>query len=366
MEKENSKFLSKNDIKSIVKILSFLLVLAVILQAFSLGAYSKKNAATYKNAYTRAYSFLSEPENSIEVAAIGSSDLYSAFVPMQLFENCGYTSTVICRPHQTVLDSYSILKELLKTQSPKVLIIETDMLYENAPEFDANESKNEFVVKIRRKLNTLFSNLDSRRFDDIVESHFSIFTFHNKWKNIKFGKFNNPFKGEEFNTIDHGYNFNNSVKPAEINYDMAKTDISEPVPDDDIYYLNKMIKICNDRGIKVFLVEMPTQNSWTYARHNAVQEYADDNKLAFIDFNLMFDELGLDIEKDYRDGGDHLNYFGATKTTSYLSDYLNKNYGSVLTDRRNDESYSYWKDSNEEFKRKYKIEELLKKHNQLY
>lgn len=361
MEKEKTKFLTKNDIKCVVKVFSFVLVLALILEMFSLGSFSKMNALTYKNQYSKAYSFLSEPEKSIDVAAVGSSDLYSAFVPMQVFENYGYTSTVISSPHQTTLESYGFVKELLKTQSPKILIIETDMLYENAPEFDMNKPTEKKFSKLKSKVSAFFSNFDSDRFDDIIQSRFSIFTFHDKWKKFKFGKPENPFKGEEFKTCDHGYNFNDSVNPAEENKNMAVTDIFEPVPDNDINYLNKIIKICNEKDIKVLLVEMPTQNSWTYARHNAVQAYADENGLKFIDFNLMFDVLQLDIKKDYRDGGDHLNYFGATKTTAYLCDYIADEYGSVLIDRRNDPSFDYWKDSNKEFRKKYKISELLEK-----
>ncbi len=361
MEKEKAKFLTKNDIKSVVKVFSFVLVLALILEAFSLGSFSKMNALTYKNHYTKTYSFLAEPDNTIDIAGIGSSDLYSAFVPMQVFENYGYTSTVISSPHQTTLESFGFMKELLKKQSPKVIIIETDMLYENAPKFNGKEVPEKKLDKLKTKASAFFNNFNSDRFEDIIQSRFSVFTFHDKWKSFNPLKPENPFKGEKFKTCDHGYNFNDSVNPAEENKNMAVTDIFEPIPDNDINYLNKIIKICNEKGIKVLLVEMPTQNSWTYARHNAVQAYADENGLKFIDFNLMFDVLQLDIKKDYRDGGDHLNYFGATKTTAYLCDYIADEYGSVLIDRRNDPSFDYWKDSNKEFRKKYKISELLEK-----
>lgn len=361
MEKEKTKILTKKDIKSIAKVFSFLLVLALILEVFSHGSFSKINAVTYKNHYTKTYSFLTEPDNTIDIAGIGSSDLYSAFVPMQVFENYGYTSAVISSPHQTTLESFGFMKELLKKQSPRVIVIETDMLYENAPEFDGVEAPEKRIDDFLAKSSAFFNNFNSDRFEDIIQSHFSVFTFHDKWKKFNFSKPENPFKGKEFKTCEHGYNFNDSVKPAEVNKKMENTDVAEPIPDSDLNYLNKMIKICNDKGIKVFLVEMPTQNSWTYARHNAVQKYADEKDLKFIDFNLMFDEIGLDIKKDYRDGGDHLNYFGATKTTTYICDYITAEYGSLLTDKRNDPSFDYWKDSNTEFRNKYKIEELLEK-----
>lgn len=363
---KKQKILTKTDMKSAAKIISFVLVLVVLLELFSLGSFSKLNALTYGNYFTKTYSFISEPENSIEVAGIGSSDLYSAFVPMQLFEKYGYTSTVISTPHQTTLQSYGFLKELLEKQNPKVLVIETDMLYEGAPEFKQGKVKKDRFAKQKARASNFFNALNAKRFDDLVESHFSIFTFHDKWKTFKFADLNKPKQSAEDVAFHHGYNFNDSVKAAKFNPNMSPTDIAEPVSDENLCYLNKMIKLCNKYGIKVVLVEMPTQNSWTYYRHNTVQALAEENHVDFIDFNLMFDEIGLDINCDYRDGGDHLNYFGASKTTSYLSDYISRNYGNILSDRRNDPSFAYWKESNEKFKSNYNIEKILKEHFEKY
>ena len=190
----------------------------------------------------------------------------------------------------------------------------------------------------------------------MIETQFSIFTFHDKWKQTKFfSSDDNKKDTKDSVSCDHGYNFNDSIKPAQANDNMNPTDISEPIPEDNLNYLNKMVDLCREKGIDVVLVEMPTQHSWNYYRHNTVQAFADENKLRFIDFNLMFEELQLDIKLDYRDGGDHLNYYGATKTTAYLSDFLNETYSDILTDKRNDENYSFWEESNKEFKQKYNV-----------
>lgn len=350
-----NKVIKKSDVISLLKVLSFILVFAIILEIMSAGSFSKMNALSYKNSYTRAYSFLSEPENSIDVAGIGSSDLYSAFVPMLFWEENGYTSTVISKPHQTVLASYGLLKELLECQSPKVLIIETDMLYENAPDFNPENKKINKFQKARAKAERFFDNFSEKRFENIVTSHFSVFTFHDKWKNFKFGELNEVFEDKKFVTCDHGYNFNNSVKPANANDNMKYSDITEPVSNENLLYFQKMLDLCSKKGIKVLLVEMPTQNSWNYYRHNAVQKLADENGLEFIDFNLKFDEIDFDIKSDYRDGGDHCNYYGAAKTTHYLAGVIKEHYSQGLTDKRKDASYSYWEESNAEFRKKYNV-----------
>lgn len=347
--------IKKTDIKGFLRVVAVALVFVIILQAMSFGSFSKINATTYKNYFTRAYSFLTEPENSIDVAAIGSSDLYSAFVPGILFEEKGITSTVISSPHQTTLKSYEFLKELLKTQSPKLVIIETDMLYESAPEFNPSGVKQSLYEKYRQRLESLFSNLDYQEFDESVVSFFSVFRFHDGWKKADLKSLINPDKKEKPRTIDHGYNFNNSVKAGKPNSNMNESDIVEPVPQEDLRQLNKILSLCEQNDISVILIEMPTQNSWNYCRHNAVQAIADENEIEFIDFNLLFDEIGFDIAADYRDGGAHCNYYGASKVTHYLSDIIKSEYLPNAQDKRKNHDYDYWTESIVEFKERYKV-----------
>lgn len=347
--------IKKSDIKGFLRVVAVALVFVIILQALSFGYFSKLNATTYKNYFTRAYSFLTEPDNSIDVAAIGSSDLYTAFVPGILFEEKGITATVISSPHQSTLKSYKFLKELLKTQSPKLLVIETDMLYENAPEFNPSDAKQSLYDKYRQRLESPFNSLDYQEFDNSVVSDFSVFRFHDGWKKADLKALFSPNKKEKPSTIDHGYNFNDSVKAGKANSNMEKTDIAEPIPQEDLRYLNKMLSLCEKNGIRVVLAEMPTQNSWNYYRHNAVQAYADENSIEFVDFNLLFDELGFDITADYRDGGDHCNYYGASKVTLYFSDIIKLDYFPDAQDKRQNPDYAYWTESIKEFKEKYKV-----------
>ncbi len=87
---------------------------------------------------------------------------------MQLYEKYGYTSTVISSPHQTCLKSYSFLEELLKCQHPKVLIIETDMFYEGAPEFNSKKIKKDNTSVIKRKISAFLENFSEKRFEDMM------------------------------------------------------------------------------------------------------------------------------------------------------------------------------------------------------
>ena len=56
---------------------------------------------------------------------------------------------------------------------------------------------------------------------------------------------------------------------------------------------------------------------------------------------------------DTRDGGNHLNYSGATKMTKYIGQYLKDNY--TLNDYRHDPHYEQWNKDYEMFMKKNKL-----------
>ena len=100
------------------------------------------------------------------------------------------------------------------------------------------------------------------------------------------------------------------------------------------------VNTCRDNGIELLFLELPSQSSWNYKRHNAVKDYADKNSIPFLDLNIDRDKFGFDWKTDTRDGGNHLNNRGARKATLFIGKYLNENY--LLTDHRKDEAFKGW------------------------
>ena len=90
------------------------------------------------------------------------------------------------------------------------------------------------------------------------------------------------------------------------------------------------------------LVSAPNPLYWNTAKHNAIQAWCDQNQVTYVDYNLKLDELNLNWQEDYRDGGDHLNSMGAKKFIKALGQYLQENYN--LSDHRNDSQYADWEE----------------------
>lgn len=328
----NKKFF-KRKIKETFKLISFILVFLVLLEVCSLTLFSNKSAANFSNKYQDAYSFVNEPDNSIQIAAFGNSDLYSALSPLDLWNEYKNTATVCASPKQTVQDSQSIAECLFKTQKPDIVIIETDMFYDKAVS-QGNK------IALSSNLSDIFDALNPDYFDTNIKNIFTVFRFHNKWQFSK-----NMLKKAVYNT--HGYNYNNQiVRLSSVNY-MEKTDTVEPISKATVKQADKLISYCQEKGAKVILVEMPSVFSWNYQRHNAVQQYADDNKLPFIDFNLLYDEVGISQTDCFRDMGNHLNYSAAKSVTEYIGKYIRNNY--AINDLSNDKAYVSWDENYNSF-----------------
>ncbi|MBE6720209.1 MAG: hypothetical protein E7571_06105 [Ruminococcaceae bacterium] len=329
---------TKTELKKIAigsaKILSFIIIGILLIEILSFTYFSKRGATTYKTSLNKAYSFLHEPANTLDIVGIGNSDLYSAMVPAELWSKYGYTCNVISSPHQTPLQSYKMLQSLFENQKPKVVVVEIDMLYD-----DSLEDRSA-VIGEENFIQFLFSNFNADDFDELIKTEASIFTFHDKWKHI-----GEPQKIETPHS--HGYKYSDTVRRVVIKDYMTETDKKEPIKNANAQQLANMVKLCHDNGCEVFFVEMPTVTSWNSERHNAVADLSEKMNIDFVDYNLLVDEIGLNLNRSFRDMGNHLNYDAAVKLTDNMGEYIKNNYN--LEDRRKDPNYKFYQESVDKF-----------------
>lgn len=329
-----------------VRVLCFVLVFVLIIGALSVGPFSNRQGTTFNNYYRSAYSYLLEDDNTIDVACMGTSESYSGFVPNIVYDAYGYTCLNTSMTFQTTMRTYTFLKDLLQHQQLKVLVLETDMLYYG---YHKTEGKTPFYEKYTALGEPYFSMVSESRFDDIVSTRASVFNFNDRWKRLTAKSFLASYTEEEEYDYNHGYYFitktDAKVKP---NKNMAPTDAVATIPYESHYYLDKIVKLCRDKGIEIVWFEFPQARDYSYAKHNAIQQAADADGVTFVDMNLMLDELCIDYEKDFRDSA-HVNYSGASKVSAYVADYLHEHYGDVLTDRRGDPQCLKYEQAQEDF-----------------
>ena len=261
---------------------------------------------------------LSEPEEMVDVAILGDSESYTLVSTYQLWKEAGIASYIGGQSGQWIGESYFSLKKILKRQSPKVLILETNEFFSRGDASvikDAAKSAQEFARQM-----------------------FPILKYHRFWKM-------EPADPKLQTTIFNGFELRAAVTPYTGGGYMHTTDDRTPVTFITRYYLDKIKRLCDAHGTKLLFVTAPSPVNHTMQRHNEVQALA----VPYLDLNLNTEELGIDWNLDTLDGGDHLNYTGCQKATAYLQWYMQTHY--TLPDRRDDVRYEAWNKQAEEFEK---------------
>lgn len=204
-----------------------------------------------------------------------------------------------------------MLKTALKTQSPKVVILETNTLF-----------RYRGIVKgAKASLSASF------------KYYFPLFRYHNGWKL--------PFLEEAASEEEYkGFPIRSTVRSYDGGKYMNKTKDKEEISTFVQIYMDKILEICKKEGIELILVSAPSPKNYNYKRHNAIVDYAKEKGITYLNLNLKQDELQMNWQTDSLDKGDHLNVSGAHKVTEYLGNYLKEHYD--LKDHRTQETYQDW------------------------
>lgn len=261
-----------------------------------------------------------EPEDTIDVLVVGDSESYTTVSPMQLWEEQGVPSYVCGQPGQEIQQSYYMLKTALKTQTPKVVLLETNVIYR----YKGRASGMQLIL------------------DEMRSYYFPIFRFHDIWKPL--------LTGQRYPQVKYkGFQIRTGVKAYQGGDYMEETAAKREIEKMNLYYMDKIIKLCQDKGAELMLYSGPSPINYDTEKHNGLAEFAEEKGLAYLDLNMKLKELDIDWATDTLDKGDHLNLSGAEKVTRYLGEYLARTYD--LGDRREEPEYESWHDEAERFER---------------
>lgn len=332
MSETKEKKFNKKTLISFVKVIAFLLVLVFVLQLLSSTLFAKERTDRYNDTkYFYSMIYTREVPDTIQVGYFGNSDLYSAVCPNGIFYQYGYTGTVVAAPRMSALESYDYLDDFIQRQNPELAVFECDMLYSNTPDAfetgDYTEKKGLPVIP--------YINDDS--IENFINTNYTVFLFHDRWKQYILEP---PTKDEDYM---HGYFFSKRIDDeAERSKYIEPNDKREPIDEEAELYVRYAKELCDSHGVEFMLLTVPSANTWSYARHNAVQDLADELGIKFLDLGIEPEGLNIVYEKDFRDNGNHVNYYGAKKVTEYIGKFLYENYD--LTSRRYDDAYAFWVD----------------------
>ncbi len=266
-----------------------------------------------------------------DVIFIGDCEVYSNFSPMEMYRSRGITAYVRGSSQQLIWQSYSILDETLKYETPKVVVYNVNaMRYSEPVKEEFHRLTIDQMRWSRQKVEIIQSSMTEE--ETFASYVFPVLRYHSRFDKLTQEDWQYLFKEKDI--THNGYLMNQNIKP------LTGLPAKRPLPNyqfaDICYeYLDKMTALCKENGVELILIKAPSQYPFWYEEYDAqISEYAAKNNLSYYDFTKVTEEIGLDFQVDTYDAGLHLNLTGAEKMSDYFANILAENHG--LADHRQD------------------------------
>lgn len=308
----------KKNIKTIgVFLLSFFLFL---------GAYSFVNHALLRKTKYGDWNYLVKIGNfdllekdSLDVVILGSSHAYCSIDNLLLEQKYDIQAYTLATQQQSVKLNYYYFKEMLKTQSPKKVIVELFMIG-RVHGYQSDDILHDAIDVLPWSFNKIQMIEDAVPDDKKMEHYFPIIKYHTRWKELTLDDFSYDYK--KWEDKERGFVRLKQVYPTELDLSLPFGSVRE-ISEEDLEYLGKIEKLAEEHNIELIYLYAPYPmdgNAVDYAY--TIELYAKEKGITYINGYELLSELKYDGNTDFCDEYGHLNESGAIKLTHYLSDYL--------------------------------------------
>lgn len=337
--------MKKKKIISFVILILAVLTLAWLLQKLLMPKYMTK---IVEGALISEY--YEEKNKDHDVIFIGDCEVYENFSPITLWEKYGITSYIRGSAQQLIWHSYYILEDTLKYEKPDVVVFSVlSMMYDKPQKEAYNRMSIDGLPLSLTKIKMAKASMLPE--EDLITYIFPLLRFHSRWNELSEEDFKYWFKKEQI--AHNGYLMRVDVKPAG-SFPKPRKLADYRFGDICYDYLDKIVKLCKDNGIKLVLLKAPSLYPHWYEEWDAqIVDYAQKNDLLYINMLDHLDEIGLDYSTDTYDAGLHLNLSGAEKSSAFLGKILQKEFN--LADKRQDKYLqAIWQEKTDAY---YKMKE---------
>lgn len=281
-----------------------------------------------------------------DVIFIGDCEVYENFSPITLWEEYGITSYIRGSPQQTIWQSYYLLEEIFRYETPKVVVFNVLSMKYDTPASTGNQSRREAYNRMTldgmrwssSKVKAILASMteEEREWESLLTYLFPIFRYHSRWSQLTQEDFTYLFRRDTVGI--QGYLMQTGVKPAGDAY-------TEPPLADYAFgensfdYLDKIAGLCKSHGTQLLLIKAPSLSPVWWPEWDAqMVRYGQVHGIPYINLLSHQAEIGIDWNTDTYDAGLHLNVSGAEKAARWLGRILSEEY--LVPDHRDDAEIS--------------------------
>ncbi|MBD5545458.1 MAG: hypothetical protein HDR01_14755 [Lachnospiraceae bacterium] len=270
--------------------------------------------------------FYKQKENTIDVICLGSSHVFANIDPAILEEDYGIAAYDLAGSMQPMWNTYYCLKEALKYQKPSLIILDVFRLTEGFTySKESKVVKNTYGMRISmNKIKSIQESVEKK--EDVLRHVFGIATYHDRYYELEEKDFQGGIRKDE---SYKGYYPLTEIQPQK-QPRVSHIEETLPIEEKTKQYFYRILELAQKQDIPVLLINAPycmtEDDKKVFNELESLLQEGVPGKVAYLDFNRHYSEMGLDFSVDFADS-EHLNQEGAKKMNKYLGEYLVNHYG---------------------------------------
>lgn len=273
--------------------------------------------------------FYKMEKDSIDVLFLGSSVVVNAIIPQEIYNEYGIRCYNLGSEQQSIYLSYYWLKEALRYQKPKAVVLDLKFMFDLHPEDVINTTEG----ITRKSLDPMkWSSVKREAVHNLCEmdesqSELSYYLtnlrFHSRWSELQEYDINDSMVDT---SMLKGFAPITAKGPdSYVTYDQNDKNITMefvPVMQE---YLDRIVRLCKEKNIQLILINLPgyTMNDAINNTHSA---YAAKHDIEY--YNLYSTEYYKQIGAELPEESviEHENIWGAIKTSRFIGKILRDKY----------------------------------------
>lgn len=286
------------------------------------------------DATNKVKGFYREPKDSLDFVFIGSSQLYAHVAPAVLYRDYGITSYDFAANEQPLWISYYYIKEALKYQKPKAIVLEVFTAY--GADYEEEGVNHINLDDLPWSMNKVRAILDGVPRELQYSYFFELAKYHTTWSGFYEGKYVYTFQKDV--NVNKGYSpfivygeYQESAKE-----EVVSQKETTPIPERARTWLLKIIELCKEEQVDLIFLKTPNGNPERQMLYNSLEVFSKEQNVPFLNLNTVLD------------GEAHVNVLQAEKITQYVGEYLTDRYDTE--DKRTLETFLYKKEWEESVK----------------
>ncbi len=278
-----------------------------------------------------ARNFYDLPADTVDVLVLGSSHAGMNVSSKTLWDEYGIACYRFWGSIQPIWNSYYYLREALKYQQPKAVLLDAHSLTFNQ-EYGTYPVQVKNTLGLRLSLNKIENILASIPEEDRAAMLLGLPVYHNRYTELAEADFDYMFwqKHPEIQVLS------SEDSTAVYSFSIPEPDPSgteAPLGEKEEKYFRMLLEYCREKGVALELIAAPYEiSAIEQQKLNRVRTIAGEYGVNFTDYNSCYQDYDIDPQQDYLDPG-HFNRYGLPKYARALAELLEK---YNLPDRRQD------------------------------